>query len=235
MTELDNDTQRILSMMATTPVLEWRGWWDELRHYKPWIGESNSYSLRKYLVKEHRMDDFDLGKKSVPEIVKLLESDILACRPSADDSAFVAVKSSSGEKAESGSQAGATTSETVADGPCGLNGFRWRTLAPRTGLAPTPFRLLAALWNAKDRTASFCELAKAVWDDAEINLRDDSRLGSARREVNDFMESGAFPFRVRTSPKNEVVALVESMTQTTVSPKSTFGKKARKSPRLARQ
>lgn len=122
-----------------------------------------------------------------------------------------------------------------SDGPFGLDGFRWGTLKPRNGLASTPFRLLTALWNAQDRTVSFRDLAKGVWDDGEINLRNDSRLGSARRAVNDFMEAGAFPFRVRTSPKNEVVTLVESTGQLSAPQKSAAGKKARRSPRPARQ
>lgn len=95
------------------------------------------------------------------------------------------------------------------DGPFGLDGFRWRTLKPRTGLPSTPFRLLRALWTVKDRTATFDDLAEHVWDDKTRDghsLRNDSRLGSARREVNEFMEAGAFPFRVRTSPKNGVVS-----------------------------
>lgn len=96
-----------------------------------------------------------------------------------------------------------------ADGPFGINCFRWKTLM-RCGLAPTPFRLLTHLWNATDRTRSFRDLAKDVWDDAEINLRNDYRIGSARREVNDFMEAGRFPFRVQISSKNELVTLTGS-------------------------
>lgn len=95
------------------------------------------------------------------------------------------------------------------DGPFGLSSFRWQTLPRRSGLAPTPFRLLTALWNAKDRTKSFRDLAVAVWDDGEINLRDGDQIGSARSAINDFMAAGAFPFKVKTSPKNEVVSLIE--------------------------
>jgi hypothetical protein len=132
--------------------------------------------------------------------------------------------------------AGAAIPEPARDdGPFGRNGFHWGTLPSRTGLASTPFRLLTALWKAKDRTATFRDLAKAVWDDGEINLRDDNRLGSARRAINDFMEAGVFPFRVRTSPKNEVVTLIENTGQPTSSPNPAAGKKARRSPRPARQ
>ena len=121
------------------------------------------------------------------------------------------------------------------DGPFGLSGFRWGRLKPRDGLPSTPFKLLTELWNANDRTSHFRDLAKVVWDDGEMNLRNDNQLGSARRAINRFMEAGAFPFRVRTSPKNEVVSLIESTAQPITRTKLTPGKKARRSPRPARQ
>lgn len=137
--------------------------------------------------------------------------------------------------AEGKTTGGTSPLPPVTDGPFGLNGFRWGTLKPRIGLPSMPFRLLTVLWAAKDRTAAFRDLANSVWDDGEINLRNDNRLGSARRAVNDFMKAGAFPFRVRTSSKNEVVTLIESTGQPAAPPKSAAGKKARRSPRPARQ
>ncbi len=132
-------------------------------------------------------------------------------------------------------QTGGQQPPEVVDGPFGLDGFRWGSLKPRSGLASTPFRLLSTLWKAKDRTMCFRDLAKNVWDDGEINLRDDNRLGSARRAVNKFMEAGAFPFKVKTSSTNEVATLVDLMISSTSPPKSAAGTKARKSPRTARQ
>lgn len=131
---------------------------------------------------------------------------------------------------------------TCVDGPFGKSGFRWKSLK-RTGLSATPFRLLKFLWNAADRTATFDDLAEFVWDDKARDghsLRNDSRLGSARRTINEFLDAGPFPFKVETSPKNEVASLSELTAQPITSPKrgtpkKSTPKKARKSPRLARR
>jgi|GEM_PF-3467393 len=80
MKELHPTLRRLSSALGSTPVLQWQGCWDELRNYKPWIGEWGRHSLRKYLAREHRILDFDLDRMPVPEIVKLLEADVLACR-----------------------------------------------------------------------------------------------------------------------------------------------------------
>ncbi len=122
----------------------------------------------------------------------------------------------------------------LSDGPFGLDGFRWKGIE-RVGLRPVPFRLVNVLWNVKDRTARYGELAKSVWDDGEINLRNDDRLSSARRAANKFFESGPFPFSVKLSPKNDLARLIEAIQTLPAQPKPTTPAKARKSPRSARE
>ena len=135
-----------------------------------------------------------------------------------------------------GAESGVKTLREQAgeDGPSGISGFQWKGKR-RAGLPAKPLRLLRYLWDATNCTASFLELAKGVWDDEEINLRDnDSRLGSARREINRFMESGPFPFRVQVDMGNELVALIESSAPV-ARPKTPAKKKKRNgSPRPAR-
>lgn len=127
--------------------------------------------------------------------------------------------------------------QSKPDGPFGTNSFRFGS-NEKTGLTPTPYKLLRHLWSVGDRTATFAELAEAVWDDKTrdgYSLRNDGRLSSARRVVNNFMESGEFPFRVRTSAKNEVAELVEAIQRSIIPVKRSSNKKARKSSRTARQ
>lgn len=87
----------------------------------------------------------------------------------------------------------------TADGPFGTDGFRFNR-KPYHGLAPIPFRLITALWNARHRsfTLTLRELEGPVWNDPSVTATD-GMLGSARRHANEFFLDKKLPFRVSTS------------------------------------
>lgn len=89
---------------------------------------------------------------------------------------------------------------TDPDGPCGLREFRYqgRVYPNRPGdpeLKPTAWRLVNCLWDAKDQTADFDELAEPVWDDHDGTVTTD-RVAAARREANHFFKAHCLPFRI---------------------------------------
>jgi len=92
---------------------------------------------------------------------------------------------------EGGNEGDATTQ---SDGPFRPDGFRWKG-KDYTGLRPTAWRLVEALWLKKRRTAEYRKLGKEVWDDDAIEP-DKETVGTARKEANTFFQKHHVPLAV---------------------------------------
>ncbi len=86
------------------------------------------------------------------------------------------------------------------DGPIGKSGFRWHE-KEKTGLRPDAFQLVSHLWKAIDRTSTWDDLAEPVFDEHEGDYVTSDRLGSVRRDANNFFQNNGFPFKVKLSVK----------------------------------
>ena len=89
-------------------------------------------------------------------------------------------------------------SEKTPDGPIQPFGFRWRG-EEFEGLPPLPWRLINHLWQQEERSASFDELGKPVWDDQEAPFEPDfsgNRFGPVRRDANKWLKENNLPFKV---------------------------------------
>ncbi len=93
-----------------------------------------------------------------------------------------------------------TPKQPKPDGPIGTSGFRWQK-KEKTGLRPDSFQLVSHLWKAIDRTSTWDDLAEPVFDEHEGDYVTSNRLGSVRRDANQFFQTHGFPFKVKLSVK----------------------------------
>jgi|GEM_PF-4955095 len=91
------------------------------------------------------------------------------------------------------------------DGPISPDGFRYDGEA-YLGCTATPWLLISFLWNARNRNASWGDLALPVWRHAQASV-DESNLGSAAREANRFFNLHRIPFAVTISRKTRTATL----------------------------
>ena len=110
-----------------------------------------AHDIQQAEMYEHDAEELERQQGLLPE------SDVLACRPPVNDSAFDAVKTSPGEKVQSGSQAGAISDDggdgdPIEDALTGQKLALYRYLKPRR--RRTPFDILAKLkcWRVDQPT-----------------------------------------------------------------------------------
>lgn len=95
------------------------------------------------------------------------------------------------------------TRSNETDGPVGLDSFRWHGTV-HGGLTAKRFRLLTALWTAKDRTLHFEQLADPVWGDRNEPVSSTS-VDSLCRELRTFFRSKNIPLAANRS--GQIVSL----------------------------
>lgn len=88
------------SVLFTSPTIRLESWWDELKYHKKHLRDYSDYEVKKYLVTHHNLLDIDVPKMQPDDKRKLIESDVLACRPpaTAEDHAFATAKTPDGEQ-----------------------------------------------------------------------------------------------------------------------------------------
>jgi hypothetical protein len=91
--------------------------------------------------------------------------------------------------------------------PIPPDSFYWEGRSYR-GLSPQPWRLLHALWTARNRTRKIdSNLGNDVWQDHAL-LPDKEQIGTASKAIKAFFKNEGIPLRVTT--KGEYVSLVDS-------------------------
>jgi hypothetical protein len=89
-------------------------------------------------------------------------------------------------------------------GPFPPDGFRLGGVE-KSVVRDKVWKLINHLWYARNRTASFEDLAEPVWGDLASTV-DKNNLGSLRRDANHFFEENSWPFRVQL--KNGYASLI---------------------------
>src|SRR5690349_8981862 len=100
-----------------------------------------------------------------------------------------------------------TSQRSLPDGPCHPQTWRHAgsTLAPLC-LQPLTWNLVEFLWNKRDRTATFQELAEPVWRDHALTLGS-AQIGRQRTLANRFFQKNGIPFLIRVNSKDRRVHL----------------------------
>jgi hypothetical protein len=83
----------------------------------------------------------------------------------------------------------------LSDGPLPPNAFAWAGRM-HEGLRPQSWRLVDALWNARNRAASLDQLARPVFELADPPER--HQYAPAASRANAFFRINALPFVIRS-------------------------------------